>query len=125
MLPCDLALLAMGFLGPEATLAEALDIELDGRSNFAAEFGHYATSIEVRCGTRDHLLSSERYGVIERITQNLRMNCSISRSDMVADASCYYGLHKCQHLVPNACSAFVPPCILAPLSSSNCSHHRA
>ena len=47
MLPCDLALLAMGFLGPEATLAEALDIQLDGRSNFAAEFGRYATSIEV------------------------------------------------------------------------------
>ena len=51
MLPCDLALLAMGFLGPEATLAEALDIELDGRSNFAAEFGRYATSIEVRLRT--------------------------------------------------------------------------
>lgn len=48
VLPCDLALLAMGFMGPEATLAEALGIELDGRSNFAAEFGHYATSIEVR-----------------------------------------------------------------------------
>ena len=47
VLPCDLALLAMGFLGPEATLAEALGVELDGRSNFAAEFGNYATSIEV------------------------------------------------------------------------------
>ena len=48
MLPCDLALLAMGFLGPEATLAEALGVALDGRSNFAADFGRYATCIEVR-----------------------------------------------------------------------------
>lgn len=36
----------MGFLGPEATLAEALGIELDPRSNFKAEFGKFATSIE-------------------------------------------------------------------------------
>ena len=34
VLPADLVLLAMGFLGPEATLAEALGIELDPRSNF-------------------------------------------------------------------------------------------
>lgn len=42
----DLVLLAMGFLGPEATLAEALDIELDPRSNFKAEYGQFATNIE-------------------------------------------------------------------------------
>ncbi len=34
ILEADLVLLAMGFLGPEATLAEALGIELDPRSNF-------------------------------------------------------------------------------------------
>lgn len=34
VLPADLVLLAMGFLGPEATLADALGIELDPRSNF-------------------------------------------------------------------------------------------
>ncbi len=34
VLEADLVLLAMGFLGPEATLAEALGIELDPRSNF-------------------------------------------------------------------------------------------
>lgn len=34
VLEADLVLLAMGFLGPEATLAEALGIDLDPRSNF-------------------------------------------------------------------------------------------
>ena len=42
----DLVLLAMGFLGPEATLAEALGVDLDPRSNFKAEFGQFATSID-------------------------------------------------------------------------------
>ena len=37
VLPADLVLLAMGFLGPEATLAEALGIELDPRSNFKVQ----------------------------------------------------------------------------------------
>ena len=41
-----LIFLAMGFLGPEATLAEKLGLETDPRSNFKAEFGEYATSIE-------------------------------------------------------------------------------
>lgn len=45
VIPCDLALLAMGFLGPEATLASALGLEVDGRSNFKAEFGRFATSV--------------------------------------------------------------------------------
>ena len=49
VLPCDLALLAMGFLGPDATLAEALGVELDLHSNFQADFGRFATCIEVRC----------------------------------------------------------------------------
>lgn len=31
--------------GPEATLAEALGIELDPRSNFKAQFGEFATNI--------------------------------------------------------------------------------
>ncbi len=34
VLEADLVLLAMGFLGPEATLASALGLELDPRSNF-------------------------------------------------------------------------------------------
>jgi NADPH-dependent glutamate synthase beta subunit-like oxidoreductase len=42
----DLVLLAMGFLGPEAKLAEALGIATDDRSNFQAEYGRYATSGE-------------------------------------------------------------------------------
>jgi NAD(P)H-dependent glutamate synthase small subunit len=40
----DLVLLAMGFLGPEAYLAEALSLELDARSNYRAEHGSFATS---------------------------------------------------------------------------------
>ncbi|KAL4529823.1 hypothetical protein Ndes2526A_g04578 [Nannochloris sp. 'desiccata'] len=46
ILEADLVLLAMGFLGPEATLAEALGVDLDPRSNFKAEFGQFATSID-------------------------------------------------------------------------------
>ncbi|MDH3817682.1 MAG: glutamate synthase small subunit, partial [Myxococcales bacterium] len=42
----DLVFLAMGFLGPEDTLAEQLGLERDARSNFKAEYGKYATSTE-------------------------------------------------------------------------------
>jgi NAD(P)H-dependent glutamate synthase small subunit len=42
----DLVLLALGFLGPEATLVEKLGFEIDARSNFAAGYGDYATSAE-------------------------------------------------------------------------------
>ena len=41
----DLVLLAMGFLGPEAYLAEALGIERDARSNYLAAHGPFATSV--------------------------------------------------------------------------------
>jgi NAD(P)H-dependent glutamate synthase small subunit len=42
----DLIFLAMGFLGPEDTLAEQLGLERDPRSNFKAEYGKYATSTQ-------------------------------------------------------------------------------
>ncbi|MGY8768562.1 MAG: glutamate synthase small subunit [Pirellulales bacterium] len=42
----DLVFLSMGFLGPEATLAEKLGLETDQRSNFKAEYGEYATNID-------------------------------------------------------------------------------
>ncbi|MBR2749628.1 MAG: glutamate synthase subunit beta [Clostridiales bacterium] len=42
----DLVILAMGFLGPEDTLPSALGLERDGRSNVAAEFGKFCTSVE-------------------------------------------------------------------------------
>jgi glutamate synthase (NADPH) small chain len=45
VLEADLVLLAMGFLGPEATIAEALGFELDARSNYKAEHGPFETSI--------------------------------------------------------------------------------
>ena len=41
----DLVLLAMGFLGPEAYLAEALGLTLDPHSNYQAEHGLFETSI--------------------------------------------------------------------------------
>jgi glutamate synthase (NADPH/NADH) small chain len=44
-LEADLVLLAMGFLGPEAYLAETLGIELDPRSNYRATHGQFATSV--------------------------------------------------------------------------------
>jgi NAD(P)H-dependent glutamate synthase small subunit len=40
----DLVLLAMGFLGPEDYLAEALNIERDARSNYTAAHGRFETS---------------------------------------------------------------------------------
>ena len=42
----DLVLLAMGFLGPEDTLAEKLGLDCDPRSNFKADFGRHATNID-------------------------------------------------------------------------------
>lgn len=42
----DLILLAMGFTGPEQTLVSQLELEIDQRSNFKAEFGQYATSVD-------------------------------------------------------------------------------
>lgn len=44
--PAQLVLLAMGFLGPEDTLAKTLGIELDPRSNYKADYGRFATSLE-------------------------------------------------------------------------------
>ena len=43
--PAQLILLAMGFLGPEPYLAEAIGLETDPRSNFRAEHGRFATSV--------------------------------------------------------------------------------
>jgi glutamate synthase (NADPH/NADH) small chain len=43
--PAGLVLLAMGFLGPEQQLPEALGLERDPRSNIKAEYGRYATSL--------------------------------------------------------------------------------
>ncbi len=42
--PADLVLLAMGFLGPEADVAEQLGLERDERSNIRADFGKFSTS---------------------------------------------------------------------------------
>ncbi len=43
-LPCELATLAMGFLGPEQSVSDMLGIDYDGRSNYKAEHGPFATS---------------------------------------------------------------------------------
>jgi len=45
-IPAQLALLAMGFLGPEQTLIEKLGLETDERSNAKAEYEKYQTSVE-------------------------------------------------------------------------------
>ncbi|MDV7187252.1 glutamate synthase subunit beta [Lutibacter sp. TH_r2] len=42
--PCELALLALGFTGPEATLAEQLEIKTDFRSNYKANTSEYQTN---------------------------------------------------------------------------------
>ncbi len=46
MIKADLVLLAMGFLGPEQTIVEKLGLETDPRSNVAAEFEKYSTSVK-------------------------------------------------------------------------------
>jgi glutamate synthase (NADPH/NADH) small chain len=43
--PCDLALLALGFTGPESTLADKLGIDRDAKSNYKATYGKYQTNI--------------------------------------------------------------------------------
>jgi glutamate synthase (NADPH/NADH) len=43
--PCDLVLLAMGFLGPEKYLASELNLDLDPRSNVETPAGKYSTSL--------------------------------------------------------------------------------
>jgi glutamate synthase (NADPH/NADH) small chain len=45
VLPAQLVLLAMGFLGPEQPLLDALGVERDPRSNVKADYGKYTTSI--------------------------------------------------------------------------------
>ena len=45
VIPAQLVLLAMGFLGPEQPLLEALGLEKDARSNIKAEYNKYTTSI--------------------------------------------------------------------------------
>jgi glutamate synthase (NADPH/NADH) small chain len=46
VLPAQLVLLAMGFLGPEQPLLEALGVECDARSNARAEFEKYTTNLK-------------------------------------------------------------------------------
>ncbi|XP_062148767.1 glutamate synthase [NADH], amyloplastic isoform X1 [Alnus glutinosa] len=46
IIEADLVLLAMGFLGPESTVAEKLGVERDNRSNFKAEYGRFSTSVD-------------------------------------------------------------------------------
>jgi glutamate synthase (NADPH/NADH) small chain len=43
--PAGLVLLAMGFLGPEQALLDALGVDRDLRSNVRADYGRYATSL--------------------------------------------------------------------------------
>jgi glutamate synthase (NADPH) small chain len=45
-LPAQLVLLAMGFLGPEDTILDQLEIERDPRTNAKAEHGRFATSVK-------------------------------------------------------------------------------
>lgn len=46
IIEADLVLLAMGFLGPESTIAEKLGVEQDNRSNFKADYGRFSTNVD-------------------------------------------------------------------------------
>ncbi len=41
----DLVFLALGFVGPEATIAQQLKLAIDGRSNIQAEMGKFSTNV--------------------------------------------------------------------------------
>lgn len=45
IIPAQLVLLAMGFLGPEQPLLDAMGLDRDARSNIKSEYGRYTTSI--------------------------------------------------------------------------------
>jgi glutamate synthase (NADPH/NADH) small chain len=45
ILPAQLVLLAMGFLGPEDAIAQQLNVMRDERSNYKADYGKYTTNI--------------------------------------------------------------------------------
>ncbi|MBC3797378.1 glutamate synthase subunit beta [Acetobacterium tundrae] len=45
ILPADLVLLAMGFLGPEDQLVDQLGLDRDARSNVKADYGVYQTNV--------------------------------------------------------------------------------
>jgi glutamate synthase (NADPH/NADH) small chain len=44
-LPAQLVLLAMGFLGPEDTILDQLEVERDPRTNAKADYGKFATNV--------------------------------------------------------------------------------
>jgi glutamate synthase (NADPH/NADH) small chain len=44
-IPAQLAFLAMGFLGPEDSIAEELGLDRDNRSNVQADYGKFETSV--------------------------------------------------------------------------------
>ena len=46
IIEAELVLLAMGFLGPEDYVSKLLGIDTDPRSNYQAEHGRFATSVE-------------------------------------------------------------------------------
>ena len=43
--PCDIVVLAMGFLGPEKAVIESLSLNQDPRSNIETSRGSYATNV--------------------------------------------------------------------------------
>lgn len=45
-IPAQAAFLAMGFLGPEDTIAEELGLDRDSRSNVQAEYGRFSTNLD-------------------------------------------------------------------------------
>ena len=46
VIPAQLVLLAMGFLGPEQTIVEQFALETDPRSNVKADHGKFTTNVE-------------------------------------------------------------------------------
>lgn len=79
-IPCNICLLAMGFLGPEDYASESLGLERDGRSNIKADFDGpkaFKTSVDGVWSTGDCRRGQSL--VVHAINEGRRLAASIDR----------------------------------------------
>lgn len=79
-IPCNICLLAMGFLGPEDHASETLGLERDGRSNIKADFDGpkaFQTSVDKVWSTGDCRRGQSL--VVHAINEGRRLAASIDR----------------------------------------------
>lgn len=89
VLPADLVLLAMGFLGPEATLADALGLELDFRSNFKVSRILSSASGPVFCGPQlsEAMLALPCEWLWQAVLLIMQLSCVSKKSSLLTAVS--------------------------------------